>query len=836
MEFIIALIIFWFLYMLNSRVDALQKELSELKRNRAPEVSTVEAPLPQKAPLSVQKEALHVTPQPRKIESKKIEPSITKLSPLLLAIQNYFKQVNIVVHIGGVVVFFGLAFLVKYAAEHNVISIELRLIAVALTALALAAVGWRLRERENYYGLILQGIGIAIFYLVVFAAAKMYALLPVTMAFGIMLLLVIAGAALAIKQNALPLALFAITGGFLVPILLSDGSGSHVILFGYYALLNFGIVTIAWYRSWRLLNLTGFFFTFFIAVAWGVLRYSPELLSTTEPFLIFFFLLYLAVSILFTFRHEFNPRGMIDATLVFGLPLVAFSLQASLMHNIEYALAWSAVVLGSLYLILYRVLSRYEKMQMLREAFLALGVVFFTIAIPYAFSDKVSAPLWALEGAAILWVSLRQEQHYARVFAQGLQIVATAWYVISSLSFHAPTPFLNSGYLGFMIIVAALMFSAFLLYMYSPKRPYLNKDNATAFLYTAIGLWLYSGWIEAEKFTLPTGNVMLLYLAFGAFVFAMIAKRFDWSSLSKLLESYLIAGIIMLVTLLGHYGHTHPFEGIGSIALVLFFGMHYMMLYWFEKTWQQQTYLHAIGLWLILLIGAAEFSYVISLLTSNTTYKEAGWIVPILAVALVIMRKEKVLPSCFASYQQSYKNLGVGGLMLIVTFWELSAFSLSGNPAPLGYLPFLNPLDATQSAALVLMYLWIRTQPWQEPRIIYGVSALMALALGTVVLSRSIHFYVGVDYSIAALAHSMIFQSALSVLWSMIAMATIALAKIRRQRELWIVGAGLMGIVVLKLFMVELSSSGTIERYTATKNQDSDLKGHLPKCYNLQSI
>lgn len=43
-------------------------------------------------------------------------------------------------------------------------------------------------------------------------------------------------------------------------------------------------------------------------------------------------------------------------------------------------------------------------------------------------------------------------------------------------------------------------------------------------------------------------------------------------------------------------------------------------------------------------------------------------------------------------------------------------------------------------------------------------------------------------------------------------MITIIGAKIRHQRELWLIGAGLLGIVVLKLFVVELSSSGTIER------------------------
>lgn len=178
-----------------------------------------------------------------------------------------------------------MAFLIKYVAEHSSISIEIRLLSVAFVALIITIIGWRLREREGYYGLILQGLGVAIFYLVVFGAAKIYSLMPLSLAFLIMLVLVIATSVLAVMQNALPLALFAISGGFLAPILTSYDIDSHIILFSYYALLNLGIVSIAWYRSWRVLNLTGFFFTFFIATAWGVLRYKSEFFGVRSHFL-----------------------------------------------------------------------------------------------------------------------------------------------------------------------------------------------------------------------------------------------------------------------------------------------------------------------------------------------------------------------------------------------------------------------------------------------------------------------------------------------------------------------------------------------------------------------
>jgi len=817
-------VIFAFIYVLHNKINLLQKELNELKRkyvSQSPiepnisESAISEHPVSyeswaRKIPISSVESTSHkMLPEPKQ------ESIVLKQEPskLILGIQNYFTSGNIVVRIGGVVLFFGLAFLVKYMAAHSTISIEVRLLGIAMSALVISGIGWWLRKREGYYGLILQGLGVAILYLVVFGAAKIYGIIPLSLAFLMLLALVIVTSILAITQNALPLALFAISGGFLTPILTSDGSGSHIVLFSYYALLNLGIVGIAWYRSWRVLNLSGFVFTFVIATVWGVLRYRSEFLWSTEPFLILFFLFYLVVSILFTQKQSFVARRIIDATIVFGLPIIAFSLQASLVHHIAYALAWSAFALGSLYLFLYKILTRYAPMKLLKEAFLALGVVFYTIAIAYTFSDEVSAALWAIEAVGVLWVSLRQEQRYVQLFAQALQIIATGWYLFSSLSFDDKTPFLNSGFLGFFIILSAHFLSSYLLYIEAEKLSKYDKNNSLFFLCTAFALWFYAGFLEAERFIfVPLGNILLIYTALSAFCFAMIARRFNWHTLALALEFYLPLGMMLMFSLWKHYLYTHPFEGIGSSALILFFTVHYLLLYLFDTKWRNQNLLHVGSLWLIALIGASEFLYATSLVTSNITWQYASFIVPALLLALLILKVENAFPLWMKAYQQSYQSVGVGGLLVMIVLWETYAFKLSGDPSSFIYIPFFNPLDAMQIAGLILLDQWSKTQTWQNDQARYNIGALILFVLLTVILARSVHAYAHIDYTELALSRSILFQSALSILWSLLAMITIIAAKIRYQRDLWLVGAGLLGIVVLKLFVVELSRSGTIER------------------------
>ena len=108
---------------------------------------------------------------------------VTRFSSLLT---RFFTGGNLVLKVGIIIIFFGVVFLLKYAAQRNLVPIEFRLIGVALGGLALLGSGWWLRRRILGYGLILQGGGIGILYLVVYAAAKLYHLLPVSLSFAVM--------------------------------------------------------------------------------------------------------------------------------------------------------------------------------------------------------------------------------------------------------------------------------------------------------------------------------------------------------------------------------------------------------------------------------------------------------------------------------------------------------------------------------------------------------------------------------------------------------------------------------------------------------------------------
>src|SRR5262245_28456923 len=333
---------------------------------------------------------------------------------------------NTLVRVGIVVLFIGVAFLLKYAAERELLPIELRLAAVALGGVALLVVGWRLRQKRAGYALVLQGGGIGVLYLTVFAALRLYKMLPAELAFVLLAGIAVFSAMLAVLQDSRSLAITGAVGGFLAPIFASTGGGSHVALFSFYAVLNAGIVGIAYYKAWRELNLVGFAFTFVIGLLWGATYYRPALFASTEPFLVLFFLFYVAIAVLFALRSAPQLTHYVDGTLVFGTPIVAFGLQAALVRGMDFGAAWSAFGLAAFYLVLASILHarKRETLRLMVESFLALGVGFATLAVPLAFDGRWTSAAWAVEGAAVLWAGVRQGRMLPRIFGMLFQFAA----------------------------------------------------------------------------------------------------------------------------------------------------------------------------------------------------------------------------------------------------------------------------------------------------------------------------------------------------------------------------------------------------------------------------
>ena len=749
-------------------------------------------------------------------------------------VKNFFTTGNVVVKVGAIVLFFGVAFLLKYAAERSMFPIELRLLIVAAFGVAMLVIGWRLRDERLEYGLILQGAGVGLLYLTVFAASKFYHVLPVVVTFAVMLLLVALSGWLAIKQDAKSLAVFGAVGGFLAPVLMSTGGGSHIVLFSYYALLNVGILGIAWFKSWRFLNLIGFVFTFIISAAWGYKAYQPEHFVSTELFLILFFFFFLAISVLFAFKEAPKLKPYVDGTIVFGLPLVAFALQGELVEPYEYGDAVTAIALAVIYLLLAKRLWLPEKkgVRLLAESFLALGITFASLAVPLLLDGRWTAAIWSLEGAALVWIGLRQSHIVSRGFGLLLSIGAGLAFISEGYHHLAESiPILNSAFIGMVLVSLSALLIAYLYDKYQQNCYQFEKKLPIALIMVIWGLfwWFSAGFMEIERSMSSRYevNVSLLFIALTSFVQAVLSYKLSWSKIS--LSFILFTPMMTLYWLalsidyaFSSYGRG-PFEYLGFLMWPIALFVHFLVLRRKEQAWPKVilTIWHATGVVIIATVAVwaiSDWFKAIEQLGYIWRMAVIGLVLVIFSAAL--MRHGKAIKWPVQAFSKAYYSWGLLPIMLSLLIWQFDASDQAGAPILFSYIPVLNPLDITQALvfALIAGWLWFINRSEQTqiiampPTIIYGVAGVMAFIWINIVIARTVHFFANVSYSNHALMNSSVYQSTTSIVWSVIAVILMSFASKKSLRVFWFAGAGLLALVVLKLFFVDLAESDSISR------------------------
>lgn len=834
---------------LRNRTQSLDQQLRALKRSfeerptaaaEAPEqeepapAATVAAPQPQvmepapaaEVPPRVERTPARPAPAapwtPPARPATPAEPSAAeRLIGELIA---WLKRGNPLARVGIVILFFGAAFLAKYAADNSLFPIELRFIAIALGALALLIIGWRLRDKRAVYAQLLQGGGIAGLYLTVFAATKLYQLLPLGFAFGLMVVIALAAAVIAVAQNSLSLAVIGTAGGFLAPILVSTGSGNHIALFSYYAILNLGVFAVAWFKTWRVLNVLGFVFTFTITGLWRASGYTSADLPSADFFLILFFLMYVGVSILNSVRQPPDLKGYVSGSLVFGLPVVAFSLHASLVSRIEYALAWSAFALGAFYLLLgwLLYLTRRQNFRLLVEAYAALGVIFASLAIPLAFDTRTTAAMWAVEGAGLLWLGVRQQRKLARAFGALLQIGAGGGYLLGLHALQGAQPVLNSAYLGAVMLGVSGVFSAYWLHRNHERQASYEAGAQLLFILWGVAWWLFGGLNEVDRF-LPHASLGagLFYVAVTVAVLAWLGIERSWS-LPRHIALFLPAVAAIVATTIGH-----PFEKWGAAGWLALLVAHFAMLRINEPRGAEESndlaavdWLHAGSCWLIALLLAWEISWQVAERTAGVWASLPWGLVPALLLAW-IGRREPAPRWPLAKHSSAYRLYGATPLAVAVCAWIVAInLTSTGDPAWLPYWPLLNPLDVGVALCLASLALWWsaledrqRAALWrlEDRALIAAVAAIVFLWLNAALI-RTLHHNWGAPITAHGIAHSTLVQSSLSIFWGVLGFVAMTVAARQKWRYVWIVGAALMIVVVAKLFLVDLSSIGTVAR------------------------
>lgn len=721
---------------------------------------------------------------------------------------------NWVAKVGIVLVLIALGAFFRFASAQGWLTfpIELRLAAVAAGAIGALVLGWRERHRRRLFALNLQGGAIAVLLLTVFAAYRMYQLLPGGMTFALLLGLVAACAFLAIRQDSRGLAVFGLIGGFAAPILASTGQGSHVALFSYYLLLNVGILAISWAKGWRVLNVLGFLFTFVIGTLWGVQRYVPEHFATTEPFLVAFFLFYLAIPLLPAIRGtDPDRRDRVDGSLVFGTPLAAFALQTALLVDDRDRLALSALVVAIIYAALAWFVWKHAQLARWRKAYAGLALVFSTLVIPLAFSAQTTAAFWAIEGAALVWLGIDQDQRRLRWVGLLLQLMAACALFIGGGVPADATLVLNRVAITGLVIAFAAVFSATVY----QRRESGNVLSPLLVVWAALW-WFGIGFHEIDR-VVPGDHrtdIVLLFIAASALVFGLARRGLGVPSLAW--PAQLVLGTAILWVIASTARHDAPFGGDGLYALGGHLLLGVLTLWTLRSPWARGLSWVHVGWWLALPLALMlqidhAFDSRAELLAFGDGWRYAATGFPVLAAAaLLLHRQDWIALPLHAMFPRYRERLQVPVMMLVMLGVALLAFD-GGDASPLPFVPLFNPSELMQLFGMLLLWAWGRQLAVPEgARATWNLMlAFAAFFLVTLMTLRATHHFGNEDWSPGMLAHSLP-NAALSIVWTVLGIVGMLLGAARRRRALWVAGAVVLGVVVAKLLLVDMRLLGTL--------------------------
>lgn len=742
---------------------------------------------------------------------------------------------NTIVKAGVGILFVGLAFLAKFASEHVQVPVEWRLAGIAAVAVALLVVGWRLRLRRPGYAQVLQGGAVAVLYLTLFVAFRFYGVLAVGPVFALMVAVAALAAALAVLQDARALAVIGALGGFATPLLVSSGSGNPVALFSYYLVLDAGIAAVAWHRTWRSLNLIGFLGTFVVATAWGVLKYQPEQYASSQGFLIAFFLLFAAIMLMPARPRRSDAQALaprsdawVQGFLLFGLPTITFALQHGLVRDTEYGTALSALVMAAFYVLLAAWMRARPRLALAFEGSLAVGTVLLTLVIPFALDARSTAGAWALEGAGLVWLGLRQSRGMARLFGYALLLLAGGAMLVAHDRYGTPVTVFNAYFFnGLMAAVASLAAALFVQRLAkpadAPAGSLARHEGLAEPLLIGWGtLWLLAAAaVQIDSFVGGRVQLAAWLAAFSgiALLYTLLSVRWSWPRIGLPVMAH--APLHMLGALILAAALARPLQDGGGWAWPLAVLAHAVVLWRLAPQWPgvARDVVHALGVLVLALLGALQGrAFTANWGDAASAWPWLGWLVVPAALLLALPRPASArrwpLSAAPAAYQWIAGLVLTTGLLL----WTLLAnIASNGSAAPLPHVPLINPLDLGIGVALLAAWLWTRSEAARPE--LARTPALPIAVLGgagfvwlNAMLIRAFHHYGGVPFRVDAWLNSLAVQTGITLLWTVTALVLMWLSARRALRLPWMVGAALLAAVVLKLLLVDLSGSGTVTR------------------------
>jgi uncharacterized membrane protein len=543
---------------LEYKIEELQNLLEKQKRDAKPEEKpwtsfpdpvkppTIKLPVPPKPaepqPEIVVERQKEVFADNRAVTTKPVrapEPEILKpAEPELSFFERYpdlekFIGENLVNKIGIAILVLAIGFFVKYAIDNDWVGPVGR-VGIGIFCGAIL-IGFAHRMRNNYkaFSSVLVGGGLAVFYFTITLAYQQFHLFAQPVGLGIMVVITVFAVILALLYDKQELAVIALVGGFASPFLVNSGVANYTGLFSYLFVLNAGLLIIAYFKAWRILNITAFILSivFFATVLFTL---PASAYSTAFWFATVFYLLFFVINVVNNIREN-KVFVAIDFSILLINTALYFSAGLYILTQME-ALTYRglfAASLAALNLLLSFILFKTRKTDP-NILYLLIGITltFISLTAPIQLHGHYITLFWACEAVLLYWLYLKSHIKLMKLtslivwVAMLLSLIMDLIAIYTDSSIHIAI-IINKGFITTLFAAAG----SYLLYLFIAKDPdpqiYGLGIYKTLYRVVALALLFSTGVLEINHqflYYYPGTSVNVMYLALytAAFVYLFI--------------------------------------------------------------------------------------------------------------------------------------------------------------------------------------------------------------------------------------------------------------------------------------------------------------------------
>jgi len=714
---------------------------------------------------------------------------------------------NPILRVAVAVLMVGVVLLLRFASEHWQLSLGVKLGFIAIAGGVLTAFGYSLQKKNQLFAVALQGVGLAVVFLTLVFSHHFGVIANLTTASILFTILLAITVFLSLKQQAIYLAILALGMAYAAPLVIPQYRPDVVFLFSYYLVINLAVAAVNFIQPWKILNQIAFFATMFIGGSAIGFYAEPAKFDTLDWILWLHIALFIWLSVRYSQNisrvsaHE-KQEGirlppLLDVGLIFSVPVLGFTLHAYLVHESTQALTIGAAVLAGTYAVLtFWIKKTHPQLSVLAKSFFILAVAFFALIFPLAKGAHWTAIGWVAQGTALIVWGVTERYRLSRYIGVILVLLSS---VALFYQFWANAEFPT---LSTSIYAIAQFISAFYLLQYNSKEQRYFSASMFGGIFLCLGM--YAGAVAGVEMLAWQHHGLSPYLMIAILLLSIFSVvvyyklRVQWQSLQLGLIS------LLLLLILGEAFTSQVFsmfkwpsilqQGTFLIAATLLSALFVMAQPQQSGQFGSLKVWSGLSWWALATVGLAIFPQM-----------------PLVALAFV-----PVVYSLWAYKAHKTTLVHQIPVWCLSLLWLLVASVDRHSAEYLYFVPLINLTDFLSISVFAGLLFIIYQHAFDQDKSLEWTFKITTILVGLLVFSsvvvRGLHHYWATPLWSAAIWTNGVVQLSLTLLWVILAFILTTFSSRKMIRQLWFVGAALLGIVVLKLILLDLSQSATLTR------------------------